>query len=273
MYNAIKHMPLGSVSNRVITDCWLPFLPKVKYNTLFKSLSYIDLSTLKQPDLKRLAWSFAGSMDLLEKEIDIRPFVHLNIPNYFQQAIITKAYREVRISRYNKDGDKSRKLLPPFYLQFQLYSGPDAGYVIYKWFSQNYITHIAHNPDTGLGYSNKDGIKFANVRQLYGNYCSLRFAKKMDKDTEITVQCRDSHRKHNVDLYNKRMRKGFTCPFKYQHMCHVCPRGIKSCPVACHASDWKHTLCDNCQSKNWTDPDLGRICLLCLEQKGRSNNV
>lgn len=264
LIESVSGIPLESLNSRMLTDSWVHLLVDVPYSTLFKCLSTWDYLPRSKVNLVRYAYNIAGNTDLIKKDLIVQPEQHLN------NSVSKPSQATIIGSRKFTDAKGESKCN----LSFQIETGPYTPGIIDRAYKSDFLRTIAYHPEHGLGFKFDKGDVYINARQFYGMRCLITYKYYDGRITNFQVSSKQSHRKYNVELLDKRNRKGFSCPFHYDHKCHVCPRGKESCFVACHSRDWKLDLCEKCMSPKWIDPSINtRVCLTCTEIRSNDQSV
>lgn len=111
---------------------------------------------------------------------------------------------------------------------------------------------------------------FQHPYDIYG----LQFLAKVAPPKETDRPCRILEVAKSTKLMTRnrliidaRARLNFECPFKFEHTCNHCVKGLDECDVATHRHTYVTGLCSRCSRESHMDPDprygSTTVCIRC----------
>ncbi len=221
------------------------------------SARYLLGTELTQVGLRSLAWRLAGNIGTLRTGIGCPPWTRQLRDEWVpvQVAATRYAIKKRPTDKYGKSGRAMR---------FTFLAGTPCATQVTRWWSNEKINLVADS----IGF--KFGGKLFKADQ--SEFQSLRFvvlveAVKSAREPDFFhVACPGAFLEYNRVIIRQRRRIRFDCPEGYEHECHVCPVGARTCSAACHAEDYREGECAGCGRVWWFDTDpkfVNDFCIHC----------
>jgi hypothetical protein len=225
--------------------------------TLHHSVRYLVGRELSRRNLTELAWRLAGNTKRLKGGLPVTPWSSQPEKEWVPIQVSANRYA-IKKRPHEKHGRSGRTM------RFRILAGTSCPMEITQWWSNEKLDVVAY----AIGFKRKAPMHKADQSELM----SLRFLGLIEPSLSprepgfFHVSCPPSLMTYNRDLIKKRRRIKFSCPEGYEHQCHQCPLGVRSCEAATHAADYEEKLCPACGKNWWFDTDTGFVndnCLHC----------
>jgi hypothetical protein len=144
-------------------------------------------------------------------------------------------------------------------------AGTPVGLKLSRFWTQAQCSYISIE----LGFSARKGRPLLHPAYLVRLRFSALFEPRLSKERPgfHKVRLTSGLARYNEPLMKDRLYREPGCkPRNYEHACHVCFLGYRSCALATHPLDYKQQICDHCgDPKAWHDPadnDMD-MCVRC----------
>ncbi|TMJ00934.1 MAG: hypothetical protein E6G97_18550 [Alphaproteobacteria bacterium] len=229
--------------------------------------SMVDLlgRTADKQTFRAVAWRLAGNHERLARGVAALPWRGQRHREWCpSRCVLVEATRK---TDRRKEGAV---------LTWEVLAGTPAGRKVGRYFSLAALAHSRrewgfakrrvrpenHPPE-------KPFLTYERPEQLFGLRVLLLFeplTSTLESPVPAAIKGTQSLLKFNRPLLAMRARYGFVCPEGFSHPCHVCPRGLDACPVACRLRSCDRRICPQCSRESWVAPDRPQACLVCLSK-------
>lgn len=194
----------------------------VRRQVLWDSVHDVAGTLLSIDDVYQLSWRLAGNLARLRAGTAVPPWNAQQEKEWAPAQFVSYAPGESRRGR--KGGHFTLRIL----------AGTACPLRVTKFLSRGFAHQIALR----LGYSRLRGksplghiSELVNLRlwiELDPEYC------RPGAPGFNHVGCSAGLKNWNTEIIKKRFRRGWRCPYDYDHYCYVCPVGYQHCPAATH---------------------------------------
>lgn len=229
--------------------------PTIEHYPLRDSMKYLAGREMTQRLLHELAWRLAGNMDRLRTSRVVNAWSNQEGVEWVPLQVVATRY-EIKKRQGSKFGRAGRTM------RFAILAGSPCPMQITQWWSNEKIDVVAY----AVGFKRKPPMYKADHSELM----SLRFLGLIDPARSTRepgffhVSCPTSFLEYNRAVIRQRRRIRFQCPQGYEHHCHVCPHGARSCEAAVHPEDYEWKSCTACGKESWFDTDPAFVNDYCI---------
>lgn len=196
--------------------------PRVNRQVLWDSVRYVAGSLLTEEAMKNMVWRLAGNIRRLRDGQTVPPWHMQTEVEWMPTQVI--AYQPDQSSRGRQGGRYTLRVL----------AGTACPMRITKFWTRGFARHIA----LGAGYTRGYGdFRLGHISELV----NLRLWVRIDPEQcrpgmpgFDEVGCTAGLLNWNRGIIRKRFRRGFVCPYNYDHHCYKCHVGYSECPAATH---------------------------------------
>lgn len=192
-------------------------LKNVPRSVVYQSLLDLPGKLLTYELLRDTAWRLAGNITTLRK----------GQPAPLCSAPPAAGWAPLHVLRCKQHTNDRGKLGAIFWLR--VLAGPLCPQIVRDFWSQSFVILVARR----IGFTRAKGLHpFHHVCELV----NLRLAAKLAPGGRLFVEVGGASplRAWNRKILQMRARKGWTCPYEFEHECWQCPMGLKECPAAVH---------------------------------------
>lgn len=215
------YVPIGEHFEDLV-DKICATIPRVKRLAVWDSVRDVAGTLLTDDDVFRMSWRLAGNIGLLRSGTPVPPW-HVQQEKEWM-PVQTLSYREGLNNRGQLGG----------HFRMRVLAGTACPLRLTKFWTRRFCRFVSNK----MGYSASWGdYPLGHISELVG----LRLWIQIDPE-----QCRPGLpgfmetgvtpglQKWNRDIVKKRFRRGWACPYNFDHYCYVCPVGYLDCPAATH---------------------------------------
>ncbi len=231
-------------------------IPEAIGENLTLSVEHLLGETVTQDLLDELCWRLAANRGRLQTG-PVRPWT--------SQADVEWCAVQVINGRRVWRNDR-----PGAMLQFRFLSGSPAGRSNELFWSLK-LAHFFRK-DFGFTYEMPLSSPLEYVSLRFLALVAPEFSKAGPGFERLSMP--GAALKWNKRVIQMRYRRGFDCPYHYQHACHLCPLGYvgdqagKSCVAAVRPRSCVEKFCPVCKKTGWFDPTVNaRRCLGCEQTR------
>lgn len=225
---------------------------------VFRSIAHLGGQPTTSPAVRLAAWAMAGRVEDLRAG---RPAVPDDWP---QEAA------RVPVQVVDACKRPSRSGAPRYGLVLRVLAGPGTPGTLTVWWSQKFAWYFAGREVGGLGFTIKrPNARLTHPNQLVG--CRMYASVKVGQlgPEAGAYECPPAMLAHNTALIEMRARRGFACPFQFDHHCHACPKGAADCPAAVRRLPLVAIkICPECDAPGFADPAWPGACCVACQEKG-----
>lgn len=221
------------------------------------SMRYLAGLELTKKALFELAWRLAGNVERLRDGLPVHPWCRQEHVEWVPVQVVATRYA-IQKKPHEKHGRAGRTM------RFAVLAGSPCPMHLTQWWSNEKLNVVAY----AVGFKRRPPMYKADHAEIM----SMRFLALIDPARSTrepgfyNVGCPSSFLAYNRALIKKRRRIGFSCPEGFEHQCHQCPLGVRSCEAACHTEDYEEKDCPACGRSWWFDTDRSFVndnCVRC----------
>lgn len=228
----------------------------IEHLPLFNSMRYLVGREMTPKLLRELAWRLAGNLGPLKAGAPVPPWARQTVPEWVPVQVVATRYA-IQKKPHEKRGRPGRTM------RFLALAGTPCPGTMTQWWSNEKIGVVA----TAVGFRRKPPLVMADKAELM----SMRFAALVEPARSqrepgfYHVACPPAFMEYNRALIRKRRRIRFECPEGFDHPCHLCHLGARSCEAAVHPEDYEAKPCPSCRRTWWFDTDTGFVNDHCVQ--------
>ena len=197
-------------------------LPRVNYNTVFRSIQDLAGTRLTVSVIDAVAWRLAANTKLLQQKIAVPPWTMQEEPEWVPVQVLSLSPNPPR------NGKRSNLV------RLRVLAGTSCPLIFAANWSRAFCKMLARR----VGYSapwrsypfthDTELVNMRLVVQIDPQYC------RPGQPGFRNVRMVGALLKWNRDIIKRRFRVGWSCPHGYRHRCARCPVGYCECPAATH---------------------------------------
>ncbi len=230
---------------------------KIEHHPLHASLRHLVGQEMTEKRLFEVAWRLAGNLRQLKDGQAVTPWVRQAAAEWVPIQVVATRYA-IQKKPQEKYGRSGRTM------RFKVMAGTPCPAEIIQWWSNEKLDVVAN----AIGFKRNSPLYKADQAE----FMSMRFVGLVEPRLSdrgpsfFHVGCPPSMLEYNRDLIKMRRRIDFACPEGFDHACHLCPLGVRSCEAAVHPEDYAEGPCPACGRTWWFDTDPGFVndnCISC----------
>lgn len=194
----------------------------VSRQVMWDSVRYVAGALLSEEAMRNMVWRLAGNIRRLRDGQVVPPW-HLQTEKEWMPVQII-AYQPEESARGRRGGRFTMRVL----------AGTACPLRLSKFWPRGFARYIA----LGAGYSRGNGeFRLGDISELVNLRLWIRIDPELCRPGLPgfdEVGCTAGLLKWNREIIKKRFRRGFICPYHYDHHCFKCHVGYLQCPAATH---------------------------------------